>query len=119
MSVAFEPGRISHLGTLTIANGAAASGVMLAKVYQGFSRLAIVGPAALTATCAVEVLDLWTNDETDDANWRDYQEVPGTDVDVAADKAITILPPMAPAFRIKDQAGNELAERLFQVYGIR
>lgn len=119
MTISFDQGKICHLGTLTIPNGDNSSNVMTAATYQGFSMLTFVAPAALTNTLSLEVMARLSDDETDDASWRDNQSVPGTDDDLPADKAITIPTPAAPALRLTNQTTNEGGDRLIEVWGIR
>ena len=115
-----QHGKIVYLGTLVIANGAQKSSIMSMDVYQGFPRLTIVGPAALTNTVALEGLREETLDVDTDANWVDVQSGDtGADIDVAADKAISFRTPGVPAIRVYNQTGAEGAERTFYVYGIR
>lgn len=112
MSLPLETSKISNLGTLTIASGQTDSAVLDADTFRKYEALTIMGPAALTGTVTVQV-------GTTDASSPTFvtlQSPPGTDVAIAAAKAITISPPCFPQFRMHS-TGAEGADRTFVIWG--
>ena len=59
-----------------------------------------------------------TDDETADASYVPYQEDAGTDLTIAASKAVEFRAPPAWAMRL-ESSGAEAADRRFRLYGIR
>lgn len=117
MAITMESGKVQLVATLTIANGAASSGYLRATDFAAFRTLTFVAGTTLSGALTLEALDHWSSDETSAANWRDVQDPPGTDVELAADKTLTVVTPAVPALRLTNQAGNEGGDRTIYVYG--
>lgn len=112
-----ETSNIIQLGTFTIANGAAASNVISADVYTGFSALMIFAPATLTNTIVIQ-----TGNAPFDAGptFETVQSPPGTDVTIPQGKAVVITAFPFPCIRVATQAGaNEGQQDVFQLWAQR
>lgn len=101
-----------HIGTITIPSGQSNSDVMDSDDFGRCESICImVQESALTGVCTVEVGSTKEGD-----NFSTLQSPSGTDVAIAADKAIQILAPGFPSFRIHS-AGTEAEDRTFIVWG--
>jgi hypothetical protein len=105
-----SPQKVSLLSILA---GASDSNVITRDDFGRSKALSIACLAgALTGVCTVQI-----NSERDGSGtWATLQSPPGTDVAIAAGKAIMILSVPFGALRIHS-AGTELAQRDFSVWG--
>jgi hypothetical protein len=100
---------LSVVRQLTILNGAALSDqISDPRLLGEAASVTIIGPAALTNVCKVEV------GEKAAGTFGTMQNPSGTDVAIAAGKAVVLPPFGAGAIQIRS-AGNEGADRVFQV----
>lgn len=104
----------ARIGTLRILNGAANSpaltSLQFGRVGLGMAAgITIYGPAAVDGVITVEVLPYG------DSTWRTLQSG-GTDVTIAAGKAVVISPPAFADLRLHGSV-NQTADRDFFVDG--
>lgn len=94
------------------------AGILDANGLAIYDALMLVADeASFTGTITVAVLKDPADDYTQDASWATLQSPPGTDVALAADKAIILDAPIpAPALRL-ESSGNEAADRSIRLYG--
>jgi hypothetical protein len=103
---------IQRIGTMTIASGQQDSNRLNRDAINNMRNLSIIGPAALTGVTTLE-----TGISDDDAtSWRTVQSPPGTDVAIAALKAIPLTEIPFPTLRIHSTLA-EAADRVFTVWG--
>lgn len=107
------------IATLTIPSGQDASQLVTADTYSGMEALSVVTlETAFDGTITVETMGDPDADETVDANWAAIQSPPGTDVVVAAQKAVALTITPFVAIRIKSSV-NETATRTLYLWGQR
>ena len=101
------------IGTFTIANGQSDSNALDRDAFGRCRSLSIqCVEAALTGVCTVQ-----TNSAADGSGtWTTVQSPPGTDVAIAALKAVVVLGVPFGALRIHSAAA-EGAQRVFEVWG--
>lgn len=101
--------RVSNLPPLVIPNGGTDSNALAAKDYGDAVEITIYSPATITGTITVQVSP---NDPPSTTGFVTLQSPPGTDIAVAASKAITIVAYSYKQLRIHS-SGAEAAERTF------
>ncbi len=95
---------------LTIANaGTTSEEFSDARGLGSMAALTIMGPAALTGTVKLEVSDVVGG------TFRTLQSPAGTDVSIAAAKAVTIPAFSCATLRLKS-SGAEAADRVFPIF---
>jgi hypothetical protein len=102
----------------TVATDDDASNYLTADDYAQFDAVCLVAPATLTGTITLATIDDPASDETNDANWRTVESPPGTDITIAAGKAVVLTALPFIAFRLESD-GTEAGDRTFRVYGWR
>lgn len=103
---------IQKIGTMTIANGQTASSRLTRDQINNMRNISIQAPAALTG-----VVTLQTGDsDSDSATFVTVQSPPGTDVAIAAGKAIPLTEIPFPTLRLNSTLA-EAADRVFTVWG--
>ena len=103
---------VQYVGRLTIANGGTASNVLSRDVFGRCRSLCLVSrDAALTAAVTLQ-----TATAEDTPAYKTVQSPPGTDVALAANKAVVVLAVPFNAIRVLS-AGAEGAERNWDVWG--
>lgn len=112
MATPIETRKFVLLATLSIPNAGTDSPVLVGDVYRAFGALCIMAPAALTNGITVQVAT------TDIAapTFATLQSPPGTDIAIAAGKAVVLTAFPFAQFRIHS-AGAEGTQRDFQVWG--
>jgi len=121
MALTLKHGKGVYLGslTITVASDDDASDIMTADVYGNFSAISIISDGtAQVGTITLAALRHYTLDETNDANWATIQSPPGTDVTIAADKAIALTALPFAAIRL-ESSGTETSDQVYYVYGHR
>jgi hypothetical protein len=78
------------------------------RLIGAAAAITVVAPAALTGVCTIQIDD-------GSGNFRTAQSPPGTDIALAAGKAVVLPPAAMTNFRIHS-AGAEAAQRDFTVY---
>lgn len=120
MTIDLKLQRVVELTSLvfTVASDPNASNRIDADEFGKFDAITIgTLESTLTGTAiTVEVLLDASADETADASWSTLQSPAGTDIEIAAGKAVTIKPPCALALRLKSN-DDEASDRTFQVTG--
>lgn len=103
----------ARLEDLVILNGAAVSNVVTNAVgIQNIVEMLIYAPSAVDGTITVQVSPVDENIQSSD--WCNFQFVPGTDVTIAAGKAVRVAARCIKAIRLS--AGtNQLADRRFRL----
>ena len=103
---------IMRVGTFTIANGTADSNVLNRDDFGRCESFVLISQdAALTNVCTLEC-----GNAVSATNWATVQSPPGTDVTLAADKAVPVTAAPFPSLRIHS-AGNEGGARTWEVWG--
>jgi hypothetical protein len=103
---------ISNIGSVTIASGQTASGILSSRIGFGMSSdLVIYTPAALTGVVKLLISD--TDSETDLAEFR-YMYFNGDDVELPAGKAVVIPGASFGALYLLSSLA-EAADRTFQI----
>jgi len=95
-----------------------ATNYLTADDFAQFDAIMIVGPATLTGTITLATINDPASDETQDASWVTVESPPGTDIAIAADKAIVLTHLPFVAIRLESD-GTEGDDRTFRVYGWR
>lgn len=102
------------LGTLTIPNADTKSNAFTdARTFAGLDSLLIICPAALTGAVKLESAPAA---DSVDADFRTVQQPAGTDIALAAGKAVLIERPAFVNIRVKS-GGAEAAARDFILIG--
>lgn len=109
MSLPLSRGKLVRLPDL-IMTGATDSNVIDADEFGKYNAITIFGPAALVGTATLQV----GKDDTTGATFVTLQSPAGTDVAIAAGKAITIAPPCFPQMRVHSTASETVT---FTVWG--
>jgi hypothetical protein len=121
MTISLNYHKVQQLTSLvfTVATDDNATNYLTADEIGKYDALMIVcDEAALTGTVTLAVIkDLANDDETADVSWATLQSPPGTDVAIAADKAVVVTDLPAAAIRLESSAA-EAADRTFFVYGL-
>jgi hypothetical protein len=114
-------GKVVYIGTLvfTVATDDDATPILSADEFGAFDAIAIISDGtAQVGTVTLAALKDITLDTELDASYATVQSPPGTDVAVAADKAVVITAMPFPAIRL-ESSGTEIADQTYYVYGIR
>lgn len=115
ISLSQQTGAIQTLTSFTFSAGTRSNNINFDE-FGEFEEIMIVAPASVTGTITVEINRDPTADETNDAQWATFQSPSGTDVSIAADKAIQIHRPAAYALRLSSTLSTS---DVFTVFGVR
>ena len=116
MPISLNDPRHIALGTLVIPSAASASPFITSDAWGMCDILTVHAPAALTGTVTLQVLKDETLDEAAAGSWTTLQQPAGTDVAVAANKAVNVVAPAGAALRLLS-GGTEVADRTFYITG--